>query len=191
METTRASLLIRIRNAGDANAWREFDAIYRPMLYRYAVARGLDHATAEDVAQHCMAAVNEHIARFDYDPRKGRFKGWLRTMVNNRVRNLYRDRRDRIAESRDFKIVQSTEHTPEETFDQIWMDEHLKHCLRLVREEVEATTFQAFQLYVIEERPIDEVCEKMNMNANRIHAIKWRMTRRLRLHMRELLAGME
>ena len=46
------------------------------MLMRFAKGRGLDHAGAEDVTQHCMAAVSKHIERFDYDPRKGRFKGW-------------------------------------------------------------------------------------------------------------------
>lgn len=179
METTRVSLLIRIKNHRDQTAWGEFDAIYRPMLYRFATAKGLDHAEAEDIVQQCMVAIQEHIHRFDYDPRKGRFKGWLRTMVNNRIRNRLRDRREQTAESQDFKRDQLREDAPDEVFDKVWLEEHLRHCLRLVREEVEEATFRAFQRYVIEERPVEEVCKELNMTQNQLYKIKWRITQKL------------
>ena len=90
MDTTRATLLERIRDRADTNAWGQFDAIYRPMLMRFAQGRGLSLSQAEDVTQHCMAAVHKHIDEFEYDPSKGRFRGWLRTLVNNRVRDMGR-----------------------------------------------------------------------------------------------------
>jgi len=46
MDITRASLLLRIKDGGDAAGWRE----------------------AEDVVQHRMAAIHEYICGFDYDP---------------------------------------------------------------------------------------------------------------------------
>ena len=116
VDTTRPSLLIRIRNRGDAAAWETFDRIYRPMLYRFAQSRRLGHEDAEDVVQHCMSAIQEHIGRLDYDPDKGRFKAWLRTMVDNRIRNLHRDRKDKQAESGDFRRLQEREAPPDEEF---------------------------------------------------------------------------
>ena len=98
-QITRASLLLRIKDRSDAQAWHEFDVLYRPMLNRFARSRGLNDADAEDVVQHCMMAVQKHIAHFEYDPTQGRFKGWLRTLVNNRIRNLLRDRKEALAES--------------------------------------------------------------------------------------------
>ncbi|MFH1417663.1 MAG: sigma-70 family RNA polymerase sigma factor [Planctomycetota bacterium] len=189
METTRASLLVRIKDRHDTEAWRMFDAIYRPMLYRFSVSRGLDHAQAEDVVQQCMVAVNSHINSFEYDPRKGRFKGWLRTMVNNRIRNLARDRHEQLAESQDFRRGQQCEQSPEELFDKLWMDEHLKHCLLMIREEVEDATFRAFSCYVIEEQPVEKVCEELGITANRLYKIKWRLTQKLSEKMKELLEG--
>ncbi len=189
METTRGSLLVKIRDRSDAEAWREFDAIYRPMLYRYATARGLDHAGAEDVVQHCMLAVHEHIRSFEYDPTKGRFKGWLRTLVNNRVRNLLRGRHEQAAESQDFKRDQQREPSPEEVFDQVWMQEHLRHCMQLVRQEVDEPTFGAFNRYVVEGLPVERVCEELGISANQLYKIKWRLTRMLSAKMKELLEG--
>jgi RNA polymerase sigma-70 factor (ECF subfamily) len=191
METTRPSLLLRIRDRSDAAAWAEFDSIYRPMLSRIAAARGLDPATADDIVQECMAAVHRHIGGFQYDPERGRFKGWLRTLVNNRFRNLLRDKHDYLAESEDFKRPQEREQSPEDLFDQMWREEHLKHCLRQIRDEVEDSTFRAFVAYVIEEQSVESVCEELRMSPNQVHAIKSRLTRRLHARMTELMGDDE
>ena len=126
MDTTRPSLLLRVRDAGNAEAWRDFDAIYRPMLFRFARSRGLGDAEAEDVVQHCFTAVQHHIRSFDYDPSRGRFKGWLRTLVNNRVRSVQRARREGQAKTHVFDRMAAREDNPAEAFDRIWMDAHLK-----------------------------------------------------------------
>ncbi len=187
MDTTRPSLLLRVKDHRDQAAWYEFDTIYRPMLQRFAISRGLRQAEAEEIAQQCMTAVMKYIQGFEYDPKRGRFKGWLRTMVNNRIKNLFRDRREMQAESQDFKRVEESKDTPDELFDKVWRQEHLKHCLRLVRTEVEPSTFQAFVAYVMEEKPIDTVCAAFDMKPNQVHAIKSRMMKRIRAKMIDLL----
>jgi RNA polymerase sigma-70 factor (ECF subfamily) len=189
MHTTRASLLIRLKDPRNNEAWTEFDGIYRPMLFRFAQARGLGHSDAEDVVQYCMAAVNKHIQGFDYDPKRGRFKSWLRTMVNNRCRNMFRDRKEQVAESQDFRLAQANSESPEETFDRIWTQEHLRHCLRLVRDEVDSTTFTAFKRYAVDGRATKEVCEELDITSGQLYKIKWRMTQKLRERMTELLGS--
>ncbi|HUN82661.1 MAG TPA: sigma-70 family RNA polymerase sigma factor [Phycisphaerae bacterium] len=185
MQTTRASLLLRIKDRRDDTAWRQFDEIYRPMLYHFALSRGLKDAEAEDVVQYCMAAVQEQIHAFDYDPTKGRFKGWLRTLVNNRIRNLLRGKHEQPAESGVFQRPADQE-TPEEEFDRLWMVEHLKHALRAVQAEVGDTAFQIFQLYVMEQQPVEEICSKLSVNANQVHKTKFRLTKKLAEKLAEL-----
>ena len=46
--TTRPSLLVRIRDARDAEAWREFVRLYSPLVYRFARRKGLQDADAAD-----------------------------------------------------------------------------------------------------------------------------------------------
>lgn len=191
MDTTRPSLLLRLRDRSDADAWRAFDAIYRPMLDRFARARGLNDADAEDVTQHCLSAIASHMGQFDYDPSKGRFKSWLATLVNNRVRSLARRRAERQGETRDFQGEQRIEDSPAETFERIWLEEHLRHCLDELRNEVQDKTFQAFQRYVIEQRPLEEVCEAFDLKPNNVYTIKWRMTERIAARMKELTGDAE
>jgi RNA polymerase sigma-70 factor (ECF subfamily) len=189
MDTTHSSLLVRLRDPQDAAAWREFCAIYRPMLIRFARSCGLPEEDAEDVTQYCMAAVLRNIRTFKYDRRKGRFKGWLRTMVNNRVRNVIRARREQLAESGDFKRAQAREQSPEDRFDEIWLDEHLRYCIGLVQEEIEASTFEAFRLYALEERSVDEVCRDLDLTPNQLYKIKWRVTQKIGEKMKALVEG--
>lgn len=189
MNTTRISLLLRIKDLKDADAWAEFDAIYRPILSRFAAARGLQRADVDDVVQHCMTAIHAHIKTFEYDRKKGRFKAWLRTMVDNRVRNLARKRRERVAESGDLRRLEAREPAVEEVFDQVWMEEHLKHALRLLRTELDETTFIAFEAYAVQGRPAEDVCRELGVRTSQLYKLKWRVTRKLGEIMKTLLEG--
>lgn len=191
MDTTRASLLLRIRDRGDSAAWREFDAIYRPMLVRFGRASGLNHGEAEEVAQACMASVSEHADRFEYDPAKGRFKGWLRTIVNNQIRSIRRRRRPQQAETRDFAAAEGREASPDELFERVWLNEHLRYCLNLVRDEVQASSFKAFERYVLEKQPVETVSKELRMTAAQVYRIKWRLTQKLDEKMNHILNGAE
>jgi len=191
VDTTRHSLLIRIRDPQDGAAWREFDRLYRPLLTRYARARGLSPDDTEDVVQHCMAAVQQHIGTFEYDPRSGRFKSWLCTLVINRIRNLHRGRRERIAESGEIAAAPTAEPSPEEVFEKIWVKEHVRHCLDQVRRETDELTYTAFRRYALDEEPVEQVCTDLGINANKLYKIKWQLTQKLREKMVELLGESE
>lgn len=192
METTRFSLLLRIKDLDNSQAWSEFDSIYRPMLRRFARARGLNDNDTEDLVQHCMLAIHKHIQGFEYDPKKGRFKGWLRTMVGNRVRNFFRDNRfERNAESQDFKRADQAAESPDDTFERLWMEEHLRHCLEQVRLEVDEITFKAFQRYAIDEESVDAVCQEVGVTAAQLYKIKWKVTQKLSEKMKEIVGDDE
>lgn len=191
MHTTRASLLLRIRNREDSAAWETFDGIYRPMLQRFAVARGLSVDAADEIAQQCMTAIHQHIDGFEYDPEKGRFKAWLRTMAGNKIRNMLRDRRDVQAESAQIHGLSSDGESPDEVFDKLWMQQHLWHCLRQLEKQVEPETYQAYIHYVIDQWPVEKVCQTLGLSPNNVYTIKWRMTEKVANLMRELLDGDE
>jgi hypothetical protein len=54
---TRPSLLLRIRDADDRDAWEEFTDLYRPVICRVARLKGLLEADAEDLAQQVLLSV--------------------------------------------------------------------------------------------------------------------------------------
>lgn len=187
MDTTRASLLLRIRDRADADAWTVFDRIYRPMLTRFAMHMGLGRDDADDVVQLSLNAVADHIGSFDYNPERGRFKAWLRTLVQNKVRNVLRVRRPLETESGTLSLLPSTEESPDESFERLWRQEHLWHCLREVQAEVEETTYRAFEGYVLHQRPAEDVARELGLSVNHVYTIKWRLTDRVAAKMKALV----
>ena len=73
---TRPSLLVRLRNSRDEEAWSEFSAVYEPVIYRMTQRRGMQDADAREVVQEVLMSVATAIDRFDVDA-VGSFRGWL------------------------------------------------------------------------------------------------------------------
>ena len=69
--TTRVSLIVRIRDVDDAEAWSQFVDLYGPLLYRYGRRKGLQDSDAADLMQEVMREVSNSIGRFEYDPSVG------------------------------------------------------------------------------------------------------------------------
>ena len=79
---TRASLLLRIRDGQDKEAWRQFVEIYAPLIYGFARKRGLQDADAADLMQDVLRSIASAVGRLDYDPRRGSFRRQVRAIVS-------------------------------------------------------------------------------------------------------------
>src|SRR5881275_2606711 len=91
--TTRASLLVRLRDGQDVQAWREFVKLYAPVVYGFARKRGLQDADASDLMQEVLRSVAGAVGRLDYDPGRGTFRGWLFTVTRNKLYSYLNGRR--------------------------------------------------------------------------------------------------
>lgn len=172
MKTTRASLLIRIRNTRDTKAWSEFYDLYAPLLYKYARARGLNHADAEDVQSTCYESIVKQILHFDYQKEKGGFKAWLKTLVNRRVIDLLRKKREHQADSQEIAVVQDDSPSVNQMWEEHWRKQHLRYCFRMAESQVSSVQYEAFRLLVEEDMSVASVCEKLNLNANQVYKAK-------------------
>ncbi|MGI9457140.1 MAG: RNA polymerase sigma factor [Aeoliella sp.] len=82
---TRESLLASLNSPLADEGWQEFAAIYRPLVFRVAVAKGLQHADAEDLTQEVLAIVEQSLGSFDSS--RGSFRSWLYQITRNLVVN--------------------------------------------------------------------------------------------------------
>ncbi len=179
MDTTRASLLARLKELESSHVWSEFDEIYRPLLRRYAAAWGLQGSDAEEVAQECMILLWRRMRKFEYDPARGRFRAWLQRVVANRVKSRYRRRREAQIQSGELRALVSGERPADEVYARIWQEEHVRGFLQQIRREVESHTFRAFELYVIERQSVEQVCQELGVTPNQVYKSKWRVTQKL------------
>src|SRR5262249_9582718 len=90
---TSVSLLVRLRDARDGDAWRQFVRLYAPLVYRHARRKGLQDADAADPPQDVLCAASAAAGRLAYDPARGTFRGWLFTLAHRRLCDFLSRRR--------------------------------------------------------------------------------------------------
>src|SRR5208337_3696615 len=109
---TRQSLLVRLKDPKDGQAWGEFVAIYAPLIDRLARAKGFQEADAADLAQDVFRAVAGAIDRYDPDPARGSFRGWLFRIARNLMINLLAARRIRPQATGDSDVRELLDRVP-------------------------------------------------------------------------------
>ena len=92
---TRHTLLKRARNNQDTRAWEEFVYYYRPYLYQVSRRMQLNHHDAEEVTQLSLVKLWKALPDFEYNEKKGRFRGWLCTITGNTAKTFMRSEASR------------------------------------------------------------------------------------------------
>ena len=80
---TRPSLMLRLRDPQDQQAWTQFVSIYEPLVLRMLRQRGLQEADARDVTQQVILAVTQAVDDWEPDGREASFRRWLFTIARN------------------------------------------------------------------------------------------------------------
>src|SRR5438128_11947607 len=87
--STSRSLLERAR-ADDPAAWDRLVALYAPLVLHWCRRWDLQDQDAADVFQEAFQALARHLGAFGKEREGDTFRGWLRAMRRNRVRDQFR-----------------------------------------------------------------------------------------------------
>jgi RNA polymerase sigma-70 factor (ECF subfamily) len=189
--STHPSLLQRARGR-DAIAWERVVALYGPLVLSWCRGMGLRDADAADVFQEVFQAVAAHLGGFHHGRSGGTFRGWLRTITRNKVRDHYR-RREREpvgvggSEAREY-LEQFAGATPpdEPAGDDPAEAELLHRALAMIRGEFEARTWAAFWQTAVEGRAVADVAADLGMTPGAVRVAKSRVLHRLRTDLGDL-----
>jgi RNA polymerase sigma-70 factor, ECF subfamily len=183
---TRATLLLRLRDATDDAAWNEFIRDYGPMLYRFVRSRGVQDADAADIVQDVMRRVGNAIGRLDYEKQKGGFRAWLFTITRNRLYSHFESMQRVGPTGNDTAQYEMLQQAPDQRneLEANWEQEHRRmlaaRAMREVEHEVAPATWQAFVLTAIEDMSPNDAAKKLEMSAGAIYVAKSRVLARLR-----------
>ena len=180
---TRDSILVRLGNTNDAEAWEQFSQVYRPVILRIALSKGLQEANAEDLAQTVLVSVSRSIDRWNPEG-PARFRTWLKRVADNAILNeLSRRKPDRAGGSTTmWQLLQNAEHSagPDSELLQLeYRREIFQWAARRVRQEFSETTWQAFWLTAVESLSAEDVGARLGRNRGSIYAARSRVMRRL------------
>jgi RNA polymerase sigma-70 factor (ECF subfamily) len=191
--STRPSLLLRIRDPRDGPAWAEFVEIYAPLVYGFARKQGLQSADAADLTQEVLRAVAGAAARLDYDPGRGSFRGWLFTVVRNRLRNFLAERqRPGRGGGTDAERLLAEWPAPEADESALWQREYERRlfawAVEQVRPTCQETTWRAFWLTAVEGKSGKEAARALGLSQAAVYLAKRRVMTRLRECVQQLQA---
>jgi RNA polymerase sigma-70 factor (ECF subfamily) len=192
---TRPSLLIRLRNHEDREAWRFFVEAYAPLVLGFLRKRGMQEADALDVTQNALTAVASDIQRFEHHrSRQGSFRSWLFTVVRNRMTDYWRSERRHprgTGENQDRNILATVEADGEE-IEEEWNREFYHSLFHAAAGQVKAdfqeSTWQAFWRTTIEEEAAQPVADDLGLSVAAVYMAKRRVLQRIREQV-ELLQG--
>ena len=182
---TQPSLLVRIRDRADNDAWARFVEIYGPLIYGFVRKRGLQDADAVDLVQDVLRSVAGAISRLEYDPARGKFRAWLFTIVKNRLRNTLKVQARRESGSGDSAVAEQLANEPGPDDWQVqWEADHQQRLFgwasEQVQAEVEDRTWQAFRKTAVDGSSGKEVARELNMSVAAVYLAKSRVMARLK-----------
>jgi RNA polymerase sigma-70 factor (ECF subfamily) len=188
---TSRTLVARVQ-ANEPAAWERLVGLYAPLVVAWCRRAGLKDQDAADVFQDVFQAVVAYVGRFRRDRESDTFRGWLRRIVQNKVRDHFRrlgreaqgvggssagDRLARLPEPPDAPDELAPEDAERGLFAQ---------ALGLIRGEFEERTWAAFWQTAVEGRPPKEVAADLAMSPGAVRVAKSRVLRRLREELGDL-----
>ena len=183
---TRASLLLRMRDPSDEQAWREFQEIYQPLVYRLARKRGLQDADARELAQEVMIAVAGAIDRWEPDPARSTFRTWLYRVARNTLVNHLQRQNRREQATGDSRMQQmlaqipASDNVSPHDLDHEFRRQTFLWAANKARSSFQPATWDAFWLTSVEGREVAEVAAQLQTTVGAVYVARSRVMARLR-----------
>ncbi len=182
---TRASLINRLRNQEDRDAWDEVMAIYGPLVFRMAMRQGLQPADAEDVVQQVFTAIFQSVEKWLEQSERGRFRNWLIGIGRNVALNMLNrkpkggigfggtDSHDRLDRMQAAEVELASE------FDIEYQREVYRWAAQRVQADVDPKTWEAFRMTHVDGVSIDESAQRLGISVGQVYVARSRVMKRL------------
>jgi RNA polymerase sigma-70 factor (ECF subfamily) len=191
---TQPSLLVRLKDARDREAWERFVDLYAPLVYAFVRKRGLQDADAADLTQDVLRQVASAAKSLIYDPRRGSFRSWLFTVVRNRLTDHWRSAARREVGSGDSDqwrrmSEQLATESDSAEWDAAYERQLLEYAARQVRADFSEATWSAFWQTAVEGREGRAIAEELGLSVAAVYLARGRVMNRLKEQVRWLAAA--
>lgn len=160
---------------------------------------GLSDAEAQDIVQETLISVARKIEGFRYDPAVCSFKSWMLQLTRWRIITQLK-RRDKAGLAagasgagetfdRLSQMPDPAGFDLETIWDEEWEKSILAAALEKVKRRVAPEQFQVFDLYCLENWPVQKVTRTLGVSVGRVYLIKHRIGRLLKKEVASLRRG--
>ncbi|MEO1615623.1 MAG: sigma-70 family RNA polymerase sigma factor [Planctomycetota bacterium] len=181
---TRLSLIAKLCDKSDDQAWSEFVQTYEPVIHRFLQRHGFQYADAIEVTQEVLGGVLQSIDSWDGTRKDSTFRGWLHRIAQNKAVNHVRKlgREDFTEESilEAAHAGRSANTCPErDQFDIEYERQLFRWAAERVRPTVKKENWIAFWRTAVEDLPIAQVASDLGVEASVVHVARCRIMNRI------------
>jgi len=187
---TSPGLLHLLGGENNVAAWARFLERYLPLIDDWCRLAGLQAAGAEDVRSSVLKGLVTALREFRYDPIH-RFRGYLRTAVNNAIRKCWIERNRKpgnygtggdafdslenlIGPADPSALAASLDNSVSEDLRELY------RAVERVRSQVSSDSWQAYLRIVIEGKPAAQVALELGKSVAAVYMAKSRVGKLLR-----------
>jgi RNA polymerase sigma-70 factor, ECF subfamily len=185
---TSSTLLERVK-ALEPDAWRRLAHLYGCLIFRWCRQAQVPAKDSADVVQEVFRSVFVGMATFRRDRPGDTFRGWLRIITRNELHDYWRRHGLQPRAIGGDTAYGQLQQVPESATDGDVVEEHLlltQRLMRLVRDEFECRTWEAFWRTTVAEEDTAAVAADLGMTSSAVRQAKCRVLRRLRGEIEEL-----
>jgi RNA polymerase sigma factor (sigma-70 family) len=179
---THSSIFGPLRDR-DPRAWEDFVSRYQPMIRGWC--RQWFPRETDDMVQEVLLKLVCSLRTFEYDPQKGRFRGWLKTVTNNLMAELKRRPQPPI-DGRVLTDEVQAEDDLEARLNAMFDLERLAEAKDRVRARVKPATWSAYVETAERGRKATEVSRELGMSFGAVHQAKHKVIKSLRREIEDL-----
>ena len=148
--SSTSNSLIRRAQQADKIAWEKLTRLYSPVVYDWAKQAGLQPTDASDVMQNVFQTLTSRLHQFERRNGADSFRGWLYTMTKNKVRDHFREKKQRAQAFGGTAAQEMFQDLPESPPDEASSDGKSEisgvrqRALELISGDFESRTWQSF-----------------------------------------------
>ena len=180
--STRRTLLNRIAD-GDEIAWQEFYDQYHRLIFSLGKRWNLPDHQCDDLVQQVMISIFQNKLTFKYRPELGRFRTFLTGITKNILMKL--KMKNPPPSTGDGGADAGFEDN-DAVFNEEWRKYLLDAMLNDLRNTVDDSTFDAFQMYVLQGLRPEQIARALNISISTVYVHKKRCMEHLK-HSRDQL----
>ncbi|MCM8536038.1 MAG: RNA polymerase sigma factor [Lentisphaeraceae bacterium] len=182
---TRETLLQKIKNSQDDQSWEEFTDYYQGYIYAVVLSMNINYHDTQDLVQSVLLKAWKNLPDFEYDPGKGRFRGWLTTVTKNTVKRFLHKKSRQLENSDDSKKEELEQYISGVSLPDIesiaqkeWEVYLSKMAWENIKDDLAENVRDTF-LDFMSGTAVRDIAKKFGFPENTIHVYKNRVQKRL------------
>lgn len=181
---TSVTLIGRLRNPHDEQAWVEFDRRYRGLIVGFLRGRGLQFADAEDAGQAVIAKLVKGLRSFEYDAARGGFRAYLyrcarSALADHASRQAGGARAVVMGAAHQAALAEASEDSLRDAFEREWIDHHYRIATQRYRETADERALALLDA-TLKGRSARVIGEELGMSEDAVHKAQQRLRDRLK-----------